>query len=137
MIWTQHCVLLLGRAFVNKCDNTLTHLKFRTNQQQLKRDFITYLDGFSQNVQEILNKFKIRNEIDRLSEQDRLGLLIEKFVDPRYNFSNKPVINEDGSVRIEELDNHSMGTLFEDVIRQFNEEHEYNRCRTPFYNHET
>ncbi|MPL99757.1 hypothetical protein SDC9_45978 [bioreactor metagenome] len=110
------------QAFVNKFEYTLTDLKSRTNQQQLKRDFINYLDGFSQNVQEILNKFKIRNEIDRLSEQDRLGLLIEKFVDQRYNFSNKPVLNEDGSVRIEELDNHSMGTLFEDVIRQFNEE---------------
>lgn len=73
-------------------------------------------------MQEILNKFKIRNEIDRLSEQDRLGLLIEKFVDPRYNFSNKPVLNEDGSVRIEALDNHTMGSLFEEVIRMFNEE---------------
>lgn len=113
---------IAGQAFVNKCDFTLTDLKSRTNQQQLKRDFITYLDGFSQNVQEILSKFKIRNEIDRLSEQDRLGLLIEKFVDPRYNFSNKPVLNEDGSVRIEALDNHTMGSLFEEVIRMFNEE---------------
>ncbi len=111
-----------GQAFVNKSDYTLTDLKSRTNQQQLKRDFIDYLDGFSQNVQEILNKFKIRNEIDRLSEQDRLGLLIEKFVDPRYNFSNKPKLNEDGSVYLEELDNHTMGTLFEEVIRMFNEE---------------
>lgn len=113
---------IAGQAFVNKSEYTLTDLKSRTNQQQLKRDFIDYLDGFSQNVQEILNKFKIRNEIDRLSEQDRLGLLIEKFVDPRYNFSNKPKLNEDGSVRIEELDNHTMGTLFEEVIRMFNEE---------------
>lgn len=113
---------IAGQAFVNKCDYTMTDLKTRTNQQQLKRDFIAYLDGFSQNVQEILNKFKIRNEIDRLSEQDRLGLLIEKFADPRYNFSNKPVLNEDGSVRIEELDNHTMGSLFEEVIRMFNEE---------------
>ena len=110
------------QAFVNKFEYTLTDLKSRTNQQQLKRDFIAYLDGFSQNVQDILNKFKIRNEIDRLSEQDRLGLLIEKFVDPRYNLSNKPVLNEDGSVRIEDLDNHTMGTLFEEVIRMFNEE---------------
>lgn len=113
---------IAGQAFVNKSEYTLTDLKSRTNQQQLKRDFIDYLDGFSQNVQEILNKFKIRNEIDRLSEQDRLGLLIEKFVDPRYNFSNKPKLNEDGSVRLEELDNHTMGTLFEEVIRMFNEE---------------
>lgn len=110
------------QAFVNKSDFTLTDLKSRTNQQQLKKDFIEYLDGFSENVQVIINKFHIRNEIDRLSEQDRLGLLIEKFVDPRINLSNRPVLNEDGSVRIEALDNHTMGTLFEEVIRMFNEE---------------
>ncbi len=110
------------QAFVNKSDFTLTDLKSRTNQQKLKKDFINYLDGFSKNVQEIINKFHIRNEIDRLSEQDRLGLLIEKFVDPRYNFSNRDVLNEDGTVRIEALDNHTMGTLFEEVIRMFNEE---------------
>lgn len=111
-----------GQSFVNKSEFTLTDLKSRTNQQQLKKDFINYLDGFSQNVQEIINKFHIRNEIDRLSEQDRLGLLIEKFVDPRYNFSNRDVLNPDGTVKIEALDNHTMGTLFEEVIRMFNEE---------------
>lgn len=111
-----------GQAFVNKSDFTLTDLKSRTNQQQLKKDFINYLDGFSQNVQEIINKFHIRNEIERLSEQDRLGLLIEKFVDPRYNLSNRDILNADGSVKIEALDNHTMGTLFEEVIRMFNEE---------------
>jgi type I restriction enzyme M protein len=113
---------IAGQSFVNKSDFTLTGLKSRTNQQQLKKDFINYLDGFSQNVQEIINKFHIRNEIDRLSEQDRLGLLIEKFVDPRYNFSNRDVLNSDGTVKIEALDNHTMGTLFEEVIRMFNEE---------------
>lgn len=110
------------QAFVNKSDFILTDLKSRTNQQQLKKDFIAYLDGFSENVQVIINKFHIRNEIDRLSEQDRLGLLIEKFVDPRINLSNRPILNEDGSVKIEALDNHTMGTLFEEVIRMFNEE---------------
>lgn len=110
------------QAFVNKSEFTLTALKSRTNQQQLKKDFIDYLDGFSQNVQDIINKFHIRNEIDRLSEQDRLGLLIEKFVDPRINLSNRQVLNEDGAVKIEALDNHTMGTLFEEVIRMFNEE---------------
>ena len=110
-----------GQAFVNASDFTLKDLKSRTNRQQLKKDFIDYLDGFSKNVQDIIDKFHIRYEIDRLSENDRLGLLIEKLVDPRINLSNQPVLNSDGSVIIEALDNHSMGTLFEDVIRQFNE----------------
>lgn len=111
-----------GQAFCNKSEYTLKDLKSRTNQQQLKKDFINYLDGFSKNVQEIIDKFHFRNQINRLSEQDRLGLLIEKFVDPRINLSNQPVLNDDGSIRLPALDNHTMGTLFEEVIRMFNEE---------------
>lgn len=111
-----------GQAFCNKSEYTLKDLKSRTNQQQLKKDFINYLDGFSKNVQEIIDKFHFRNHINRLSEQDRLGLLIEKFVDPRINLSNQPVLNDDGSIRLPALDNHTMGTLFEEVIRMFNEE---------------
>ena len=107
---------------MNKSDFTLRDLKSRTNQQQLRKDFIDYLDGFSKNVQEIINKFHFRDQIPRLSEQDRLGLLIEKFVDPSINLSNKPVLNEDGSEKLEALDNHMMGTLFEEVIRMFNEQ---------------
>lgn len=113
---------IAGQAFVNKSDFTLRDLKSRTNQQQLRKDFIDYLDGFSKNVQEIINKFHFRDLIPRLSEQDRLGLLIEKFVDPSINLSNKPVLNEDGSEKLEALDNHMMGTLFEEVIRMFNEQ---------------
>lgn len=113
---------IANQAFVNKSDFTLRDLKSRTNQQQLRKDFIDYLDGFSKNVQEIINKFHFRDQISRLSEQDRLGLLIEKFVDPSINLSNKPVLNEDGSEKLEALDNHTMGTLFEEVIRMFNEQ---------------
>lgn len=113
---------IAGQAFVNKSDFTLRDLKSRTNQQQLRKDFIDYLDGFSKNVQEIINKFHFRDQIPRLSEQDRLGLLIEKFVDPSINLRNKPVLNEDGSEKLEALDNHTMGTLFEEVIRMFNEQ---------------
>ncbi len=113
---------IAGQAFVNKSDFTLRDLKSRTNQQQLRKDFVDYLDGFSKNVQEIINKFHFRDQIPRLSEQDRLGLLIEKFVDPSINLSNKPVLNEDGSEKLEALDNHTMGTLFEEVIRMFNEQ---------------
>lgn len=111
-----------GEAFCNSSEYTLKDLKSRTNQQQLKADFIDYLNGFSQNVQEILNKFRFRNEIDILSEHDILGLLITKFVDPRINLSSRPVLNDDGSERQPALDNHSMGVIFEEVIRKFNEE---------------
>jgi type I restriction enzyme M protein len=92
------------------------------NQQQLRDDFVAYLDGFSPNVQDILEKFEFRNQIPRLSKADALGALIEKFLDREINLSPYPVKNPDGSVRHPGLDNHSMGTIFEELIRRFNEE---------------
>ena len=53
---------------------------------------------------------------------DALGYLIEKFLDTSVNLSPRPVLNGDGSVRLEGLDNHGMGTVFEELIRRFNEE---------------
>ncbi|MBR3294725.1 MAG: SAM-dependent DNA methyltransferase [Clostridia bacterium] len=110
-----------GEAFCNSSPYILSDLKSRTNQQQLKADFILYLDGFSQNVQDIIKKFEFRNQIDKLSEHDILGLLISKFTDPSVNLSSRPVTNAAG-VTLPALDNHTMGTVFEEVIRKFNEE---------------
>ena len=81
-----------------------------------------YLDGFSSNVQDILDNFEFRNQIQRLSAADALGTLIEKFVSPDINLSPRPVQNADDSVRLPGLDNHAMGTIFEDLLRRFNEE---------------
>lgn len=110
-----------GEAFCNSSPYVLSDLKSRTNQQQLKADFILYLDGFSRNVQDIIKKFEFRNQIDKLSEHDILGLLISKFTDPSVNLSSRPVTNAAG-VTLPALDNHTMGTAFEEVIRKFNEE---------------
>ena len=111
-----------GQPFYNTSGFTLRDLKARARQQQLKADFEAYLDGFSENVREILEKFEFRNQIPRLVEADILGSLIEKFLDPSINLSPKPVLNPDGSVKLPALDNHAMGTIFEELIRRFNEE---------------
>ncbi|MFW6209693.1 MAG: type I restriction-modification system subunit M N-terminal domain-containing protein, partial [Spirochaetota bacterium] len=63
-------------AFYNNSLFTLRDLQARAKQQQLKADFEAYLDGFSPNVQEILDKFKFRNQIPTLIEADALGPLI-------------------------------------------------------------
>ena len=110
-----------GEAFCNSSPYTLKDLRSRTNQQQLKADFILYLNGFSQNVQDIIKKFEFRNQIDKLSEHDILGLLISKFTDMSINLSSRPVTTPSGAV-LPALDNHTMGTVFEEVIRKFNEE---------------
>lgn len=111
-----------GEAFCNISPYTLSDLRSRTNQQQLKKDFILYLDGFSANVQDIIKKFEFRNQIDKLSDHDILGLLIAKFTDHSINLSSRPVLDDKGNVLQPALDNHTMGTVFEEVIRKFNEE---------------
>jgi len=111
-----------GQAFYNTSPFTLRDLKARAKQQQLKADFEAYLDGFSPNVQEILDKFKFRNQISTLVEADILGHLIEKFLDSSVNLSPKPVYDADGNEKLPGLDNHAMGTIFEELIRRFNEE---------------
>ncbi len=111
-----------GQAFYNASPFTLRDLRARAKAQQLKADFEAYLDGFSPNVQEILDKFKLRNQIITLVDADILGSLIEKFLDHHINLGPQPVLHIDGSERLPALDNHAMGTIFEELIRRFNEE---------------
>jgi type I restriction enzyme M protein len=111
-----------GQAFYNTSKFTLRDLKARANQQQLRADFEDYLDGFSSNVQDILTNFEFRNIIPRLSKADALGTMIAKFLDPEINLSPNPVLNGDGTVKHPPMDNHSMGTVFEELVRKFNEE---------------
>jgi len=123
-IANQHAALaqISREAFYNASPFTLRDLKSRAKQQQLKADFEAYLDGFSPNVQEILDKFKFRNQIETLVDADILGSLIEKFLDTKINLSPKPVLDDKGNEKLPALDNHAMGTIFEELIRRFNEE---------------
>ena len=111
-----------GEAFYNTSPFRLRDLTSRGQSQRLRADFEAYLDGFSPNVQEVLDKFKFRNQIPTLVEADALGFLVEKLLDTSINLSPRPVLNGDSSVRLEGLDNHGMGTVFEELIRRFNEE---------------
>ena len=97
-------------------------LKNRATQQALKADFEAYLDGFSPNVQEILENFEFRNQIPRLSKADVLGTLIEKYLSPDINLGPSPVMDGKGEIKHPGLDNHAMGTIFEELVRRFNEE---------------
>ena len=99
-----------GQAFYNTSKFTLRDLKSRGSQQQLLADFEDYLNSFSPNVQDILENFKFRNQLSTLSKADALGTLINKFLDPDIDLSPAGI------------DNHSMGTVFEELVRKFNEE---------------
>ena len=99
-----------GQAFYNTSRFTLRDLKSRGSQQQLLADFEDYLNGFSPNVQDILDNFKFRNQLQTLSKADAIGTLINKFLDPDIDLSPAGI------------DNHAMGTVFEELVRKFNEE---------------
>ena len=108
--------------FYNTSPFIMRDLMARASQQRLRADFEAYLDGFSPNVQDILDHFEFRHQIPRLSKADALGTLIEKLTAPDVNLSPEPVRNADGSVRLPGLDNHGIGTIFEELVRRFNEE---------------
>src|SRR6185503_3177639 len=95
-----------GQAFYNTSPFTMRDLRSRSSQAKLRADFEAYLDGFSANVQEILDNFEFRNQIPRLSKADALGTLIEKLVSPEVNLSPYPVMNGDGTPKHPGLDNH-------------------------------
>ena len=99
-----------GEAFYNTSKFTLRDLKSRGSQQQLIADFEDYLNGFSPNVQDIIENFKFRYQLTTLSRADAIGTLINKFLDPDIDLSPAGI------------DNHSMGTVFEELVRRFNEE---------------
>jgi type I restriction enzyme M protein len=104
-----------GQAFCNASPFLLKDLTSRGKKQTLEADFKAYLDGFSPNVQEILDKFEFRNQIRTMVDADILGAVIEKFTSSDINLSPKPG-------KLPGLDNHGMGTIFEELIRRFNEE---------------
>lgn len=99
-----------GQSFYNTSKFTLRDLKSRGSQQQLLADFEDYLNGFSPNVQDILENFKFRSQLQTLSKADAVGTLISKFLDPEIDLSPSGI------------DNHAMGTVFEELVRKFNED---------------
>ena len=113
-----------GQAFCNASPFLLKDLTSRSKKQTLEADFKAYLDGFSPNVQEILDKFKFRNQIKTMVDADILGAVIDKFTSSDINLSPNPVYKdaEKKIVKLPGLDNHGMGTIFEELIRRFNEE---------------
>lgn len=108
--------------FYNISNYCLKDLKHETNRQNLKKSFEEYLNGFSDNVKEILQKFEFHNQLTKMTEAGILGSVIEKFTSNELNLSPYDEKNSEGEIIKKGLDNHAMGTLFEEIIRKFNEE---------------
>jgi type I restriction enzyme M protein len=97
-----------GLAFYNISKFTLK--KLLDDPKNLRSNFENYLNGFSDNVQDIIKQFKFRNEIETLDEADILFSLIEKFCSPKVE------------LHPDKLPPLAMGYVYEDLVRRFNEE---------------
>lgn len=111
-----------GYPFYNTSKFTMKTLKSEIDPLRLKMNFIDYLNGYSKDVLDIIEKMHIRQIVDNLTEAERLGSIIEKFTSDKINLSSKPVLDGEGNVIHPALDNHTVGTMFEELLRKFNEE---------------
>ena len=119
----QQLYLITRHPFFNTSGFTMSKLKAETDSTRLYQNFLAYLDGFSRHVQDIITKFDMRHFAERLSALNppRLGAMLNKVTDEQINLGLNPVLDDDGNEKLPGLDNHTMGTLFEELIRKFNE----------------
>ncbi|MBE2285281.1 MAG: SAM-dependent DNA methyltransferase [Prosthecobacter sp.] len=108
-----------GQVFYNTSRFTLKTLL--GNPSQLVANLTHYLDGFSDNVREIIEKFDLANQIRKMAEANALFGVIEKFVSPEINLNPNDTTAPDGK-KLPGLSNLGMGYVFEELIRKFNEE---------------
>lgn len=114
---------ITGYPFFNTSRFTMKDLRGITQGAELYRCFIEYLDGFSPDVCEIIDKFELKQQAKKLHETSRLGAIIQKFTDPEIHLGKDPILDAYGHILYPGVDNHTMGTLFEQLLRKFNEEH--------------
>ncbi|WP_114783288.1 type I restriction-modification system subunit M [Botryobacter ruber] len=112
-----------GYVFYNTSEWTLQRLHdtATNSQQMLLANFEDYLNGFSTNVKEIIEKFKLRSQIRHMASKDVLLNVLEKFTSPNINLTPFDKTDPDGR-KLPALSNLGMGYVFEELIRKFNEE---------------
>ncbi len=110
-------------SFYNTSKWTLNRIKSQAtdNNDLLYNNFVEYLNGYSENVKDVLRNFDYYNKAKRLADNDRLLSVIEKITDPHINLTDRPVNDPDG-LPLPPLSNIAMGTIFEELLRRFNEE---------------
>lgn len=112
-----------GQVFYNVSKWTLKSL-FNTatnNQQILLANFEEYLNGYSGNVKEIIERFELFSKTRHMAGKDVLLDVLEKFVSPYINLTPNQAEDPDGN-KLPALTNLGMGYVFEELIRKFNEE---------------
>ena len=114
---------ITGLTYFNTSKWTLNRLKSQAtdNNDILYSNFVEYLNGYSENVRDVLKNFEYYNKARKLADNDRLLSIIERITDPRINLTDKDATAPDGLL-LPALTNVGMGTVFEELLRRFNEE---------------
>ena len=114
---------ITGLSYFNTSKWTLNRLKSQAsdNNDILYDNFIEYLNGYSENIRDVLRNFEYYTKARKLADNDRLLSIIERITDPRINLTDKNTIDPDG-LPLPALTNVGMGTVFEELLRRFNEE---------------
>lgn len=112
-----------GYVFYNTSEWTLQRLHdtATNNQQILQANVEDYLNGFSDNVKEIIEKFKLKSQVRHMAQKDVLLDVLEKFTSPKINLTPFEKLDPEGR-KLAPLSNLGMGYVFEELIRKFNEE---------------
>lgn len=112
-----------GYVFFNTSKWTLKqlHATATNNQQILLANVEDYLNGFSDNVKEIISRFKLQEQMRHMANKHVLLDVLEKFISPYINLTPHLVEDPDGNT-LPALSNLGMGYVFEELIRKFNEE---------------
>ena len=114
---------ITGLSYFNTSRWTLNRLKSQAsdNNDLLYDNFVEYLNGYSENVRDVLKNFEYYAKARKLADNDRLLSMIERITDPRINLTDQDQKDPDGLI-LPALTNHGMGTVFEELLRRFNEE---------------
>lgn len=107
-------------TFYNYSNFTLK--KLLDDPKNIRINFENYLEGFSENIKDIITKFKFQNQLDTLEDAKILYGVIERFCSAKINLSMHPIFNDKNELIHKGLSNLGMGYIFEELIRRFNEE---------------
>lgn len=91
-----------------------TFKKLLADPDNIARNLVTYINGFSPKAKEIFEKFKFEEEITKLDDANRLYMIVKEFVQ-----------TEDGKsvdLHPDRVTNLQMGYVFEELVRKFNEQ---------------
>lgn len=98
-----------GKAFYNTSKYTFERLL--DDPDNIEENFRDYLNGFSENVQDIIEKFKFDGHITTMANKGILYIVIKEFISPKANLHPDVISNLE------------MGYIFEEIIRRFSESH--------------